>query len=200
MKEKGSRTVVRPPFFLSSPTDGRRMAPALRGIPRGAVGHDDLTDAPNFGTEFGRRRPFPRYGVLRLRPPQGVGHDDPGVPRRGCPERSVVAGHPLRGFHPHFLFGTPKRKRRWSRQKKKRFSLRSYGRGAPCRAAGCGAKPFCSVEVVPAGARAGLCLNFRTFCAVLHSDIIGQRPNLTSSSFRAQSAARVVVAALCNHP
>ena len=58
------------------------MAPALRGIPRGAVGHDDLTDAPNFGTEFGRRRPFPRYGV----------------PSHGYPERGVVAGHPLRGW------------------------------------------------------------------------------------------------------
>ena len=79
------------------------MAPALRGTPRGAVGHDDLTDAPNFGTEFGRRRPCPRYGVLRLRPPQGVGHDDPGVPRRGCPERGVVAGDDLRQSTPIFF-------------------------------------------------------------------------------------------------
>ena len=35
------------------------MAPALRGIPRGAVGHDDLTDAPNFGTEFGASEAIP---------------------------------------------------------------------------------------------------------------------------------------------
>ena len=84
-----------------------------------------------------------------------------------------------------FLFGTLKRKRRWSRQKKKHLSLRSYGRGAPCRAAGCGAKPFCSVEVVPAGARAGPLSDFRTSCAVLHSEVVGQNPNLTSDSFRA---------------
>ena len=162
------------------------MAPALRGIPRGAVGHDDLTDAPNFGTEFGRRRPFPRYGVLRLRPPQGVGHDDPGVPRRGCPERSVVAGHPLRGFHPHFLFAAAKRKRRWSRQKKKRLSLRSYGRvHAPCRAAGCGPKRSCSMDAAPTRTRAGLLAGYRTWYAVLNKEVIGQNLNLTSYSFRA---------------
>ena len=39
------------------------MSRPLWGHP---VGHDDLTDAPNFGTKFGRRRPCPRYGV----PPQ----------------------------------------------------------------------------------------------------------------------------------
>ena len=110
----------------------------------------------------------------------------PGVPCHGCPERGVVAGHPLRGFHPHFLFGAPKRKRRWSRQKKKRWSLRSYGRVyAPSRAAGRGPKRSCSVEVMSAGARAGFCSDFRTWYAVLHSEGIGQRPNLTSFSFRA---------------
>ena len=97
---------------------------------------------------------------------------------RGC------RGSPA-AFHPHFLFAAAKRKRRWSRQKKKRFSLRSYGRGAPCRAAGCGSKLFCSVDAAPTGARAGLLSDFRTFCAVLHSEGIGQRLNLTSCSFRA---------------
>ena len=33
-----------------------------------AVGADDLTDAPNFGTKFGRRRPCPRYGGPNPRP------------------------------------------------------------------------------------------------------------------------------------
>ena len=88
-------------------------------------------------------------------------------------------------FHPHFLFGAAKRKRRWSRQKKKRLSLRSYGREAPCRAAGCGAKLSCSVSVAPARARAGLFAGFRTLYAVLHSEVIGQKSNLTSCSFRA---------------
>ena len=120
----------------------------------------------------------------------------PGVPSHGCPERGMVAGYPLRGFHPHFLFGAPKRKRRWSRQKKKRWSLRSYGRGAPCRAAGRGPKPFCSMDAAPARARAEPSSDFRTFCAVLHSEDIRQNLNLTSSSFRAQSAARVVAAAV----
>ena len=109
----------------------------------------------------------------------------PGVPSHGCPERGMVAGYPLRGFHPHFLFGAPKRKRRWSRQKKKRFSLRSYGRGAPCRAAGRGPKPFCSVDAAPTRTRAGLSSDFRTRYAVLHSLLIGQRPDLTSCYLRA---------------
>ena len=88
-------------------------------------------------------------------------------------------------FHPHFLFGAPKRKRRWSRQKKKRLSLRSYGRGAPSRAAGRGSKPFCSVDAAPTRARAGLSSDFRTRYAVLHSLLIGQRPDLTSCYLRA---------------
>ena len=50
------------------------MAPALRGIPRGAVGHDD-----------------------------------PGVPRRGCPERGVVAGDDLRQSTPIFFLVSPKK-------------------------------------------------------------------------------------------
>ena len=58
-------------------------------------------------------------------------------------------------------------------------------RDAPCRAAGCGSKLFCSVDAAPTGARAGLLSDFRTFCAVLHSEGIGQRSNLTSCSFRA---------------
>ena len=82
------------PFFLSSPTDGRRMAPALRGIPRGAVGHDDLTDAPNFGTKFGRRRPCPRYGG-----PLPVHRKKDGFPRRpvGPPRNDKGSGLSLRG-------------------------------------------------------------------------------------------------------
>ena len=82
------------PFFLSSPTDGRRMAPALRGIPRGApVGHDDLIDAPNFRTEFGRRRPCPRYGG-----PLPVHRKKDGFPRRpvGPPRNDKESGLSLR--------------------------------------------------------------------------------------------------------
>ena len=113
------------------------MAPALRGIPRGAVGHDDLTDAPNFGTEFGRRRPFPRYGVLRLRPPQGVGHDDPGVPRRGCPEWGMVAGGDLRQSTPIFFLAGPKKKTAVEPSKEKTPTRR------PQAAGGNGPKPSC---------------------------------------------------------
>ena len=109
----------------------------------------------------------------------------PGVPSHGCPERGMVAGYPLRGFHPHFLFGAPKRKRRWSRQKKKRFSLRSYGRGAPCRAAGRGPKRSCSMDAAPTRTRAGLLAGYRTWYAVLNKEVIGQNLNLTSCSFRA---------------
>ena len=102
----------------------------------------------------------------------------PGRPTGGC------RGTPAT-FHPHFLFGAPKRKRRWSRQKKKRLSLRSYGRGAPSRAAGRGSKPFCPINAAPTRTRAGPFANFRTLYAVLHSEGIGQRLNLTSCSFRA---------------
>ena len=109
----------------------------------------------------------------------------PGVPSHGCPERGMVAGYPLRGFHPHFLFAAAKRKRRWSRQKKKRLSLRSYGRGAPCRAAGRGPKRSCSMDAAPTRTRAGLLAGYRTWYAVLNKEVIGQNLNLTSSSFRA---------------
>ena len=43
----------------------------MRGL---SVGADDLTDAPNFGTKFGRQRPCLRYGVPLPRPPQGDNH------------------------------------------------------------------------------------------------------------------------------
>ena len=138
-----------------------------------------------------------------------VGHDDPGVPRRSCPEQGMVAGGDPQQSTPIYLrlrataarrlppahacgrslFGAPKRKRRWRRQKKKRFSLRSYGRGAPPRAAGCDSKLSCSIDAASAGTRAGLSLDFRTQYAVLNKEVIGQNPNLTSDSFRAQSAA-----------
>ena len=103
----------------------------------------------------------------------------------GPVDRPGGAGQPRLAFHPHFLFAAAKRKRRWSRQKKKRWSLRSYGRGAPCRAAGRGSKRSCSVDAASTGARAGLSPDLRTLYAVLNSEGIGQRLNLTSSSFRA---------------
>ena len=85
-------------------------------------------------------------------------------------------------------------------KEKRLVAAQLRARDAPCRAAGRGPKPFCSINAAPARARAGLSSDFRTLYAVLHSEVIGQRPNLTSFSFRAQSAARVVAAALCNHP
>ena len=42
----------------------KAMREALRSY-RQMVYLDDLTDAPNSGTEFGWRRPCPRYGVPR---------------------------------------------------------------------------------------------------------------------------------------
>ena len=127
-----------------------------------------MTDAPNSVSEFGWRKPHPR----RTPPPWA------GRPTKG-------AGEPRRAFHPHFLCGAPKRKRRWSRQKKKRFSLRSYGRGAPCRAAGRGPKRSCSMDAAPTRTRAGLLAGYRTWYAVLNKEVIGQNLNLTSYSFRA---------------
>ena len=127
-----------------------------------------MTDAPNSVSEFGWRKPHPR----RTPPPWT------GRPTGGAGEARQLST-------PIFFLQAAKRKRRWSRQKKKRLSLRSYGREAPCRAAGCGAKLSCSVSVAPARARAGLFAGFRTLYAVLHSEVIGQKSNLTSCSFRA---------------
>ena len=138
----------------------------------------------------------PRRGTPGSSCPTPCGGRGRGTPqRRALRVTEPLGRRPLRGFHPHFLFGAPKRKRRWSRQKKKRFSLRSYGRGAPCRAAGRGPKRSCSVKVIPMRTRAGLSADFRTWYAVLHSEVIGQKSNLTSSSFRAQSAASAVAEA-----
>ena len=96
---------------------------------------------------------------------------------------------------PPFSFWRPKKKTAVEPSKEKTLvAAQLRARDAPCRAAGRGAKPFCSVKVMPAGARAGLSADFRTQCAVLHSAVVGQRLNLTSCSFRAQSAAREVAA------
>ena len=63
------------PYFRPSLAPAAADAPLcasypgqLRGFPQPPVGADDLTDAPNFGTKFGRRRPCPRYGGLNPRP------------------------------------------------------------------------------------------------------------------------------------
>ena len=89
-------------------------------------------------------------------------------------------------FHPHFLFASGKKKTAVEPSKEKTLvAAQLRARGAPCRAAGRGAKPFCSVNAASAGARAGFCSDFRTLYAVLHSEVIGQRLNLTSVSFRA---------------
>ena len=127
-----------------------------------------MTDAPNSVSEFGWRKPHPR----RTPPPWT------GRPTGGAGEARQLST-------PIFFLQAAKRKRRWSRQKKKRLSLRSYGRGAPSRAAGRGSKPFCPINAAPTRSRAGPFANFRTLYAVLHSEGIGQRLNLTSCSFRA---------------
>ena len=87
---------------------------------------------------------------------------------------------------PPFSFWRPKKKTAVEPSKEKTLvAAQLRARDAPCRAAGCGSKLFCSVDAAPTGARAGLLSDFRTFCAVLHSEGIGQRSNLTSCAFRA---------------
>ena len=113
------------------------------------------------------------------------GHDDPGVPRRSCPERGMVAGGDPQLSTPIFFLAPQKENGGGAVKRKNTLSLRSYGRGAPCRAAGRGSKLSCSIDAASAGTRAGLSLDFRTQYAVLHSEVIGQRSNLTSCSFRA---------------
>ena len=89
------------------------------------VGADDLTDAPNFGTKFGRRRPCPRYGgpfavycqrcFRRAR--------RPGVPFPGCPERGVVAGDDLQQSTPIFFLALQKENGGGAVKRKNAFSL-----------------------------------------------------------------------------
>mgnify|MGYP007087060853 CR=1 FL=1 len=90
------------------------------------------------------------------------------------------------GFPPPFSFWRPKKKTAVEPSKEKTlFAAQLRARDAPCRAAGRGSKLFCSVNAAPTRARAGPLSDFRTFCAVLHSEVIGQKSNLTSCSFRA---------------
>ena len=69
---------------------------------RPSVGADDLTDAPNFGTEFGRRRPCPRYGgpLLGTTCDAPVGRGDhtppPQIPFRNLAGGSHTPGAPRR--------------------------------------------------------------------------------------------------------
>ena len=89
-------------------------------------------------------------------------------------------------FHPHFLFASGKKKVTVEPSKETPLiAAQLRARDAPSRVAGCGSKPSCSVITAPTRARAGLSPDFRTFCAALHSEVIGQRSNLTSGSFRA---------------
>ena len=116
-------------------------------------------------------------------------------PGRGGP------GNPGGLSTPIFFLVRPKKKTAVEPSKEKTlFAAQLRARNAPYRAAGCGPNPFCSVKVMPAGARAEPSANFRTLYPLLHSEVIGQNPNLTSDSFRAQSAAQEVAATLCNHP
>ena len=87
---------------------------------------------------------------------------------------------------PPFSFWRPKKKTAVEPSKEKTLvAAQLRARDAPCRAAGCGAKPFCSVDAAPTRTRAGLSSDFRTRYAVLHSLLIGQRPDLTSCYLRA---------------
>ena len=116
----------------------------LRTACDASVGHDDLTDAPNSAPEFGWRRPCPRYGVPRLSTPlvAPVGADDLGGPT----DRPGVSMK-IDGFPPPFSFWRAKKKTAVEPSKEKTlFAAQLRARDAPCRAAGRGAKPFCSVD------------------------------------------------------
>ena len=90
------------------------------------------------------------------------------------------------GFPPPFSFWRAKKKMAVEPSKEKTLiAAQLRARDAPCRAAGRGPKPFCSINAVPARVRAGLLAGYRTWYAVLNKEVIGQRPNLTSCSFRA---------------
>ena len=103
-----------------------------------------MTDASNFGTKFGRRKPCLRYigPLLHTASVAPVGRGDH-TPPGG-------AGEARRAFHPPFSFWRTKKKMAVEPSKEKTLvAAQLRARDAPCRAAGCGAKPFCSLEVIP---------------------------------------------------
>ena len=112
--------------------------------------------------------------LLRTTCIASVGHDDPACRLPAAPNGAWWQGIPCGG----------------AVKRKNALSLRSYGRGAPCRAAGCGSKPSCPINAAPTRTRVGLLAGHRTWYAVLHSQVIGQKPNLTSDSFRAFRSAK----------
>ena len=128
-----------------------------------------MTDAPNSVSEFGWGKPH-----SRRTPPWST-----------SPNGAWLQGIPCGDSTPIFFCGGKKKTAVELSKEKTLVAAQLRARDAPCRAAGCGSKLFCSVDAAPTGARAGLLSDFRTFCAVLHSEGIGQRSNLTSCSFRA---------------
>ena len=92
----------------------------------------------------------------------------------------------LGNFPPPFSFWRAKKKMAVEPSKEKTLiAAQLRARDAPCRAAGRGPKPFCSINAVPARVRAGLLAGYRTWYAVLNKEVIGQRLNLTSDYPRA---------------
>ena len=129
-------------------------------------------------------------------PPVGRGdHTPPCWPV----DRPEVPGKPGGLSTPIFFLG-PQKENGGGAVKKMPVAVQLRARSAPCRAAGRGPKRSCSVKVIPMRTRAGLSADFRTWYAVLHSEVIGQKSNLTSSSFRAQSAASAVDEASRTYP
>ena len=128
-----------------------------------------MTDAPNSVSEFGWGKPH-----SRRTPPWST-----------SPNGAWLQGIPCGDSTPIFFCGGKKKTAVELSKEKTLVAAQLRARDAPCRAAGRGSKLFCSVNAAPTRARAGPLSDFRTFCAVLHSEVIGQKSNLTSCSFRA---------------
>ena len=151
------------------------------------AGADDLTDAPNFGTKFGRRRPCPRYGGLFAAHCQHCFRRArrPGVPFPGCPERGVVAGDDLQQSTPIFFLAPQKESDGGAVERKSAFSLCNPDAPRPLaqRDAALNGPTQLSQPLREHGRGCAETSGHGTPCCTLRSS--GQRPNLTSFSFRA---------------
>ena len=85
-----------------------------------------MTDAPNFGTKFGRRKPCLRYigPLLGTTCDASVGHDDPGVPSGpAAPNGAWWQGIPCGDSTPIFFLAPQKENGGGAVKRKNAFSL-----------------------------------------------------------------------------
>ena len=105
--------------------------------------------------------------------------------RRNPVDRPVVPGKPGGLSTPIFFLASQKENGGGAVKRKNTFRCAVTGAPRPPGQRDAALNGPAQLMVTPTRTRAGLSADFRTQYAVLHSEVIGQRPNLTSDSFRA---------------